>query len=438
MVGYMKELINRAKGILEKNWVGNHTKPSSLLYPHQWSWDSGFIAIGYSTYDQKKAELELKTLFRGQWKNGMIPHIVFSPEASEEYFPDAKFWDSSRSVNAPKDVSTSGITQPPIHATSALRIYERARDKASTRDFLKEMYPKLLSSHLFYYENRDPDVDGLIYIRHPWASGLDNSPTWDSPLNTIELGDSPKFERKDLEKGIPPSQRPKNWDYNRYIYLVELFKEMEYDEERIRDVCPFLIQDPLFNSIFLKANEDLAEIAQILGEDSSIVEGWAKRTRKAVNKKLWHSGHGFYDAFDLRADRMIEVDTASGFGPLYGGTPTRVRARKLYDYLDSASFCSMHEAKCFSIPNYNLKGEYFDPANYWRGPIWINMNWLLYHGLKRYGFIEKAASVRKDIIELVKRYGFYEYYDPLKGCGYGSKDFSWTAALFLDVVLSTD
>jgi hypothetical protein len=36
---------------------------------------------------------------------------------------------------------------------------------------------------------------------------------------------------------------------------------------------------------------------------------------------------------------------------------------------------------------------------------------------------------------LCKEQGFYEYYDPTTGFGHGSDLFSWTAALFLDVVL---
>lgn len=78
--------------------------------------------------------------------------------------------------------------------------------------------------------------------------------------------------------------------------------------------------------------------------------------------------------------------------------------------------------------------EEFDSANYWRGPIWINMNWMLYHGLKHYGFQKKARSVMMDILELVKLYGFREYFDPYKGIGYGTDGFSWTAALFIDTI----
>jgi glycogen debranching enzyme len=434
MSAEIKRLVNRAKRILRNNWVGNYTKPSSLLYPHQWSWDSAFIAIGYSSYNQGRAQTELRTLFQGQWKNGMIPHIVYTSEAKKGYFPDAGFWDASRSENAPKDVFTSGITQPPVHSTAVRCLYDRAEDKLEAKRFLEEIYPKLLASHRFFYHERDPQSEGLIYIRHPWESGVDNSPTWDIPLKRIRLDDATTFEREDLKKGIPRDQRPRDWDYNRYIYLVELFKEHNYSEAEILDECPFLVQDTLVNSILVKANQDLLKICEILDQDTFEVKEWEEKTRKAINKKLWHKGHRFYDDHDLSTDKMIEVDTASGFCPLYAGAASKSQAQSLLDYLDSASFCSMHQQKCYSIPNYNMEGEHFEPSNYWRGPIWININWMLYNGLRRYGFTAKADSVKEDIIELIRRFGFYEYYDPLKGVGYGSKDFSWTAALFLDLI----
>ena len=430
----VSNLVARAKAILEKNWIKSYTRPSPLLYPHQWSWDSGFIAIGYSTYHQERAQLELISLFKAQWKNGMVPHIVFNPDVSGEYFPDAKFWDSFKSENAPKQYRTSGITQPPVHALATLRIYERAKDKEKAYSFLEEIYPKLVASHRFFYEERDPKEEGLVYIRHPWESGIDNSPTWDIPLRKISVEDIPNYKRKDLKKGVPAEQRPKDTDYDRYIYLVELFKKHNYHEASILEECPFLIQDTLVNAILVKANHDLAQIGGILGEDTSEIKDWERRTKKAINSKLWHRGHGIYDDYDLKADEMIEVDTAAGFCPLFAGVPTKSQAQRLYDYLDSGSFCAIHNKKCFSIPNYNMEGEYFDSANYWRGPIWLNMNWMLYQGLRRYGFEDKAESVKADIIELVKGFGFYEYFDPIKGRGYGSKDFSWTAALLLDVI----
>ena len=73
-------LIETAKRVLEGNWIGTSTKPAPALYPHQWNWDSGFIAVGYANYDQQRAQLELSTLFKSQWANGMLPQIVFNPD----------------------------------------------------------------------------------------------------------------------------------------------------------------------------------------------------------------------------------------------------------------------------------------------------------------------------------------------------------------------
>ena len=87
-----EELLAQSKSILSKNWatVGDNgagfTKPSTTLYPFQWNWDSGFIAYGYSHYNISRAIEELRSLFKGQWSNGMLPHIVFHGE-SRDYFP---------------------------------------------------------------------------------------------------------------------------------------------------------------------------------------------------------------------------------------------------------------------------------------------------------------------------------------------------------------
>ena len=40
------DLWNSAAAVLDTNWSHNHMVPSRRLYPHQWSWDAAFIAIG--------------------------------------------------------------------------------------------------------------------------------------------------------------------------------------------------------------------------------------------------------------------------------------------------------------------------------------------------------------------------------------------------------
>jgi hypothetical protein len=150
--------------ILEnKNWNGRFTIPSPTLYPHQWSWDSGFIAIGNSYYQVERAIKEIECLFDAQWKNGMIPSIVFN-EKEKTYFPSADFYEITRSDNSPTHIGTSGMTQPPVHAISCYYIYENSEDKAKAKEFLNNIYPKLKSFHRFLMTDRDPEMSGLVTI----------------------------------------------------------------------------------------------------------------------------------------------------------------------------------------------------------------------------------------------------------------------------------
>src|SRR5215831_1226930 len=177
----LQQLLEDAKKILEGNWTGNFTIPASTLYPHQWSWDAAFIAIGNSYFNTKRAIKELEFSFDAQWKNGMVPHIVFN-EKEKTYFPAADFYDITRSPNAPKQVGTSGMTQPPVHAIACYYIYKNADDKIKAKKF-----------HNYLLKYRDPERSGLVTIFHPWESGLDDSPVWDDALSRIKIQKILKF-----------------------------------------------------------------------------------------------------------------------------------------------------------------------------------------------------------------------------------------------------
>ena len=430
------DYIEKAKKILDDNWLGSSTRPAPSLYPHQWNWDSAFIAMGRSHYDTDRAIQEIETLFRAQWANGMVPQIVFNPDALGHYFPEPDFWQSERSPHAPQDRLTSGITMPPVHAITVEKIYSNAKNRRQASAFLKRIYPMLLRSHEYLYRERDMNNEGLVYIRHPWESGIDNSPTWDGPLGNMNIDKEllPPYERKDLKHGVDPKMRPSDDEYDRYVYLVDLFRQNDYDEARIRESCPFLVQDPLFNSVLCRANESLARIAELIGEDPKMPLGWAEKTAGAIRDKLWHADHDIFDAYDLVADTPIEVDTAAGFLPLYAGAATKEQAQKIYERLNSTAFCALHQGNCYTVPNYDTGKEDFDRSNYWRGPVWININWMLAHGLRRYGYTLKADSLQKDLLQLPIRFGFHEYFDSIDGTGYGTDNFGWTAALFIDLV----
>lgn len=421
--------MKQAKKILEANWTGTYTKPSPGLYPHQWNWDSGFIAIGYAHYDEKRAMQEIRSLFHHQWENGMVPQIVFNPKALGHYFPEPDFW------KVPDGRLTSGITMPPLHAIACLHVYKHARGRAGALDFLKEIFPKLIRLHRYLYLNRDPQNSGLVYIRHPWESGLDNSPAWDLPLRNVvfKREDLPPYERKDLEHGVPAEQRPSDADYDRYVYLVDIFRRHHYREDEIYRECPFLVQDVLFNAILCRADRDLLEIGRIIGEDVTEVEVWQQTTSKAIQEKMWCPACRKFESIDLVAGEHIHTATAASFMPLFAGAASKEQADTLYETMNSISFCALRQGNCFTIPNYDMTMEDFDARNYWRGPVWININWMLSQGLKEYGYREKSDAIKRDMIQLPIRFGFHEYFDSHTGKGYGSPGFSWTAALFLDM-----
>ncbi len=426
-------LVHQAKGVLSQNWTGSSTKPAPRLYPHQWSWDSAFIAMGYAHYDPARAMQELRSLFRGQWKNGLLPHIVFRPGLVGAYFPGPDYWQAERSSDAPQAVATSGIIQPPVHATAALHIYRHASDPAQALAFLRDLFPQLVAWHGYLYRERNRDKDGLVYVRHPWESGQDNSPLWDAAMARIDLtlDDLPAYQRVDIHE-VSMANRPSNSDYDRYVYLLVQARAAAYNEARIQTQCPFMVQDVLFNTLLVQANRDLAAIAQLLHHDPAPFEAWAHTTAIALNQKLWNPELGLYQNYDLVAEEPIPAAVAAGFAPLYGRIPSGNQAAHMVTTLLAHSFTT---TQCWGVPTCSRADAAFSPNRYWRGPVWINLNWLLSQGLRHYGYEAEARWLRQCSIELVERSGFYEYFNPDTGKGLGSANFSWTAALLLDLLM---
>jgi glycogen debranching enzyme len=447
MLLYLDRLLNNAKKILDENWNGNFTIPSPTLYPHQWSWDSGFIAIGNSYHDTDRAIKEIEFLFEAQWKNGMIPHIVFN-EKEKTYFPSADFYDITRSANAPTNIGTSGMTQPCVHAISCYYIYENAADKTKAKQFLKSMYPKLKSFHKFLMIERDPEKSGLVTILHPWESGLDDSPSWDESLSRIDVKDLPKFKRLDkVAVGRKAAETiPSDWEYDKFIYIIELMKKYDYDQKKMYDNFPFKIKDIVFSCIFHVANKYMLKIANIIGEnDTQEIREWMSRTEQNFydyffpsdqsEKKVGANEQSLFFDYDLVKRQQIKKKTVSSLIPIYAGLIPKDEAEVIVRWITHAHFCG-EDSHCHdpTVPSTDLEVSYFKPITYWRGPVWINTNWMIWLGLLKYGYKNEADLIKQGVLELVENHGFREYYNPYKGQGLGGKDFSWSAALAIDMI----
>ena len=446
--GLGDDLVARAAEVLRANDLGGWTKAAPRLYPHQWSWDSAFIAIGLAHLNTRRAFDELRSLFAAQWATGQVPHIVFNPDVPPgSYFPDAARWAcADLSPDVPPGKQTSGLVQPPVHAIAAWRI----RDVASTRseadaveadEALGELYPRLLAWHRYLLTARDPERSGLVTIYHPWESGTDNSPRWDAALAAIDVppGELPAYTRFDLQHVGDTAQRPTNEEYDRYLWLVELLKRACYADAAVYATHPFLIKDVLLSAILVAANEALARIAEVVAapdDDRETIAGWIERGRSGL-AGAWDADLRLALDHDVRAGRAVRVRTVAGLSPLIaGGLSAEIQAAALA-ILDSIDFLGHPELRWAVPPSTSPLDPGFVARKYWRGPTWPFFNWLLWWSLVRLGEDERAGRLRTAALDQVRAIEFAEYVEPFTGEPLGSLDQSWTAAVALDW-LATD
>ncbi|MET7893766.1 hypothetical protein ABZT30_21665 [Streptomyces mirabilis] len=288
----------RAARVLEGNWTGTSTVPSHGLYPHQWSWDSAFIAIGLRHLSPLRAQTELETLLGAQWGDGRIPHIVFNPSVPlDAYFPSPDFWRSStagRAAGAPRTVQTSGIVQPPVHALAAWLVHQADPGLSRSRSFLSRMYPRLAAWHRYLLHRRDLGGGGLASVVHPWEQGMDNSPCWDAPLSRVTPAAPRSFRRADLDHGSA-EDRPTDLDYGRYVRLATDYRDGGYAD----GAGEFAVEDPAFNALLIASEHALAAIAQELGAAGTARHARAERLTAALVERLWDPTEGMFFCRDV-------------------------------------------------------------------------------------------------------------------------------------------
>ncbi|RKN11948.1 MGH1-like glycoside hydrolase domain-containing protein [Streptomyces radicis] len=424
---------NDARRVLSGNWTGCSTVPSRTLYPHQWSWDSGFVAIGLRHLSPVRAQSELESLLAAQWADGRVPHIVFNPAVPlTAYFPSPDFWRSSLAgdrAGAPTAVETSGIVQPPIHAVAAWLVHQADPAASESRGFLPRVYPRLVAWQRYLTERRDLGGRGLASIVHPWESGMDNSPCWDPPLSRIEPAATATFQRADLDHGCA-TDRPTDLDYGRYVRLAERYRDDGYADDAGRH--RFAVEDPGFNALLAASEHALADIAAAIGADPYDHQVRAEQLTTALLKRLWSQDDGLFLCHDVLAGRTVRERSAAGLLPLIlPGLPDEIATALL------ATAAGEHfglDGSVRLVPSYDLKGHAFDPCRYWRGPAWFNVNWLLERGLRLHGAADRADALRATLLGAAAESGFAEYVDPFTGQARGSRDFSWTAALTIDLL----
>jgi putative isomerase len=281
--------------------------------------------------------------------------------------------------DGPWDVPELGTQAPGILTYAANRLYETARpgfEQAALRAQLADFYPRLARFHEWFFARTD---QGRGLCRwHNEDSGWDTSPRWDGGV------------RESL-------------DLNCWHYLDEL---------------------------------ELGQMARTLGKNAEATawEARAAALRERIRRYHWNEALGVYN--DTGPDgNPTSVITPVIVWPLWVGIATPEQAsRTLAHVVDPKELGTPWPLACAAanLPVYN-------PRDYWRGPTWINLSWVAFRGLERYGFRREAAALREKTLDLIARTPvLYEYYDSQKGDGLGSADYGWTSALYIDLVMDKE
>jgi hypothetical protein len=423
------ELVRRARAVLDRNRAGDYTCPSVRLYPHQWLWDSCFTAIGVARVDPARAADELRALVRGQWANGMLPHMIFADGVRD--VGSRRVWRSKTRTGAPRDVATTCITQPPLVAIAVERVAQALPSDA--RDaFVAELAPKVLAYHRWLFRERRLDDSPLITLIHPWECGLDSTPPWMRALEAMRmpwwLRTAEKLKLASLLRSLrydtrqlPASERASDDDGLRMLALAVHLSRYDFDLARIpRDDRAVLVEDLAFNAFFAAANESLRTLLDV-GDLASDIDAQADAL-----ELLWHEPTHEYCSRDAVTHAPMSDRTVATFLPLLtsGAHDDGLVAR----LQDPAAYWSAHP-----VPSVPLEARHFQDHRYWAGPTWVNTNWTIVQGLRQRGHDALALDLRNRTLALVEEAGFAEYFSPTTGEGHGAPEFSWTAALTIDL-----
>lgn len=323
--------------------------------PDHWTifeWDSFFSALEASIESTKLAKDILLSVLDTQYPNGNIPN-----------------WRGR--FSGARDRS-----QPPVGSYAVMKYFQKTGDL----DLLRFAYPRLVKWHSFWkakrsdgMPRRDGNNDGLL----EWGSDADlltgSVPSW-------EIG-APGKTRAMWESG--QDDLP-NWD--------------DASFSQISGTLTINCVD--LNSLYALDSWCLAEMAQILDktDDHESFLAEYEFIKKRVNDNLWDEKEGFY--FDRHWNgQFLKRKAASNFYPLLAKIPDAEQAIRLKRHL-------LNENEYWGeyiLPTISRDDVSFKDQQYWRGAIWPPTNYLVYQGLKAYGFDAVASEFAQKSADLFLR-----------------------------------
>ncbi|MDH3308084.1 MAG: hypothetical protein OEO77_11275 [Acidimicrobiia bacterium] len=363
-----------AAGILQRAWLpAGYTSPNLGVYPWQWMWDSCFHSIVWAWLDDQRAVTELESVFALQGEDGFVPHMGYQMDPG-----------AANALWGREGAST--ITQPPMFghalrllAESGLPVSEALIDKSENA--------------LEFLWSRRRDTEGFVRVVHPWESGCDDSARWDAWI------------------GMPGRPFPKPaWDVRKRELLSALEPGVSGGAVANGE---FSVQAASFNAL---AAFNALELAAVTG--SALWKSRGTELAEILDSR-WSDEH----------QTWVDGDHASGAADtLEALLPVLVlpeRAPAVMRGID-ARF-----ATAYGPAQTALDAPTFEPASYWRGPVWPHLAYLLWHAARRRGDLEGSVRIARPTVEGARVSGLAEYWNPETGAGLGAVPQSWTALCLL-------
>jgi putative isomerase len=340
-----------------------------------WSWDSWKQAVGLASFNPVLAQENIHSMFDYQDAHGMVADCIYA-DKSENNWRD---------------------TKAPLAAWAVWEVFSRSADK----NFIRELYPKLVAYHKWWYANRDHDQNGLCEygstdgtrIAAAWESGMDNAVRFDKAIMQQNNATAWSLNQESV-------------DLNAYLYAEKLY---------------------------------LAELATALGKIKAAA-GWAKEAsnlKQKINQAFYDNTKGYYYDKFVGSPALITIEGPEGWIPLWSGISDKQQAVAVGKIMNNPrKFNTL-----LPLPTLTADHPEFNPKKgYWRGPVWLDQFYFGIAGLKKYGQQSLANTLTKKLLKnskgLLSDQPIHENYHPMSGEGLNAANFSWSAAHILMLLQS--